>query len=1211
MANIRVTVDSNPNNARSESSIAINPNNPLQVVSASKKFFNLKTYSFTLATEYSIDGGQSWSDSAALTLPGASTVMTDPTLAWDDSGNVYLVGLGGTIGTTPPVVNLTTGIIAMYKSTDGGKTWSAPYPIPGTGGADKQWVAGDSNPASPYHGNVYAVWDNLGTVPPGSTKGLAFARTLDHGASWIGAGGSPAGSLISTDGSDLPEITVTADGFVYIVSISGDEIELLVSTDGGNTFQPSGAPPAIGITVLQSPPLDETDSQFPAFPGSTFRLITDPTVCAIGPLVIIAWPDLRESFPGTATARIYYARSIDAGATWTTGSSGQPLLTQSISPSLQHFHPQITVDPNGVIACTYYEYGPKPSKDLIDVIISQSFDHGLSFDYFIVTDQPWDPAVDAPLAEAFPHTTFIGDYFGLDANVQGFLPLWTDTRTGIQELWTAIVPEKGCEVVILRSTLGQNEIDALRKSEGGDALVKQAFRVVVDGFDAATIGVHSTGDTLPISPLGPGINIVPRGNVSTSGSYGPGPQRFTFFYDLDFGTDPSDPAFGFGGATDTLTVSVSVAGVSAAGQIELIKQPDPFILHGDPPWLSIDLRVFVARANDTKAGVSFTGTPTDFIQHLAKALSNDPNGSQTFDDPNVFSPDEEASALYLSEKDENKIPVFNFGLARVRYNGLIGATDVRVFFRLFAAQMTTGIFDYPPGEQYRRTNNPEGDPIPLAGVIAGEYVTIPFFALPRVDTTHASMTTQQDTQTVGGVVYGNVQTINGNASGTEVDTFFGCWLDINTMTPVLPLRADPANLDGKFTDPGNPPLPIAQAMSRNLHQCLVAEINFGTLPIPPPGVDPSNSDKLAQRNISWAPVGSAEAATTFEVRPTRVDLAPGERADELMIDWGSTPVGSVASIYLPGTQAEAVISLASRMYTRHGLSRVDAHTVSCRAAGVTYVPIPPGAGSNYAGLLTIATPPAMRRGRTHTVVVRQLTNAFGQVLRDQGPPARAQTRGRGRAHAAAPQAVARQELRWRKVVGAFQLTMPVRAKASLLLREELGLSVLKWIGEAIPHHNRWYPVFHRYLHVIAGRVSSFGGHPITIKPSPIGLPGPGGGPGGGHGGGPGGGHGGGPGGGHGGGPGGGHGGGPGAHECEQFTGKIAGIRYDGFGDFEGFVLETPEGYRHRFHSIEARVLRIVERAWIERIMTTVTVSRHHSDRVLEIILEGAPPARHD
>ena len=96
MANIRVTHDTSSSNARSESSIAINPNNPLQVVSSSKKFANITTYNFTLATEYSTNGGQNWADSAPLALPAGQTVMTDPTLAWDDSGNVFLVGLVGT-----------------------------------------------------------------------------------------------------------------------------------------------------------------------------------------------------------------------------------------------------------------------------------------------------------------------------------------------------------------------------------------------------------------------------------------------------------------------------------------------------------------------------------------------------------------------------------------------------------------------------------------------------------------------------------------------------------------------------------------------------------------------------------------------------------------------------------------------------------------------------------------------------------------------------------------------------------------------------------------------------------------------------------------------------------------------------------------------------------------------------------------------------------
>jgi hypothetical protein len=311
-----------------------------------------------------------------------------------------------------------------------------------------------------------------------------------------------------------------------------------------------------------------------------------------------------------------------------------------------------------------------------------------------------------------------------------------------------------------------------------------------------------------------------------------------------------------------------------------------------------------------------------------------------------------------------------------------------------------------------------------------------------------------------------------------------------------------------------------------------------------------------------------------------------------MIDWGSTPVGSIASIYLPGTGADAVISMASRMYVRHGLSRVDDHTVTCRASGVTYVPIPRGTGSNYTGLLSIVTPPTMRRGTTHNVVVRQLTNAKGYAPTGKDNGNAGSQRGGGALAQAAAAAQTVAEVRWRKVIGAFQLTFPVRTKASLLPRERVGLSVLRWIREAIPHHNRWYPVFHRYLGVISGRVAAFGGEPGKIAPSPTG---------GGHSA---------PGGGVSGSGSRGGSGNPGdlrAHEREAFTGKIAGIAYDGFGDFEAFVIETKEGERHRFESNEGRVLALVQRAWTKRILITVMARRDDLDRPLEIILLGAPP----
>ena len=791
----------------------------------------------------------------------------------------------------------------------------------------------------------------------------------------------------------------------------------------------------------------------------------------------MAWDDFRDG-----VGRIYYARSPDGGATnWTTGISGTPMLTNSIAAVFHHFFPQLITDPNGVIGCTFYEFGPKPTTPLIDVMMAEFYDGGASFSYFTVTDRAWNPALDAPWARGDPNVTFIGDYFGIDASREGFYPLWTDTRTNIQELWTAIVPERRCTFIIERSTLGQDEIDARRGQPGGP-VVPDALRVVVDGFSAAQLGVTGPGSVLNVpSPIA-GMTIVCTGNTVDTGSYGPQVQRFTFRYNIDFG--PTDTAFSFIGSTRTVTLSVSVLGVFASAEIELIKQPNPFILHGDPAWLSIDLRVFVVRANETKFGATMgpdaSSAPT-FIQNVLSNLNagHGSAGGQTFDG---LPAGEASSSLFVFPADNSGSRVFNFAVARVRYIGLIGASNVRVFFRMFAAQSTTVAFD--PATSYRRAStNPHGQPIALAGIRNREYVTIPFFASPRVDTTIHSMAHQTDDP--------NVQTI-APSGGAEVDKFFGCWLDLNQpfkpsggFNNVLPAIVPSHNQDGPFNIFNfSIPAPIQQAFLRNQHQCLIAEIAFDPVPIPF-GKDPGNWDKLAQRNVAWSDLGSARALTTFEIRATPVPPTPSQPSDELMIDWGNTPAGTMASIYLPGVDADQVLDMASRMYTNRRLSRVDAHTVQCKADGITYVPVPYGSNANFPGLLFLDLPPDVREGQVFNVVVRQITNVFPALKTRPG----LETGVEHEPAAIGPNAgaiVVHRPTRWQKVLGAFQLTMPVHAKGTLLVTEERILSIMLWIAEAIPADSRWYPVFQRYLQEIGWRVTVFGGDPGLILPSPTG-----------------------------------------------------------------------------------------------------------------------------
>lgn len=428
--NTQVTFDTDPAHARSESVVAANPRNPANMVGSSKRFTNPALYEFSLGVYATFDAGETWSEAPSLSLLPGWAGVSDPAVAWDARGNVYLIGLPF----APGLDGSTLGI-AVYRSTDGGRSWSGPNVLHTSTGDDKQWAAGDTTPSSTHYGNVYSAWDD------GST--LRFARTTDNGASWKGLGTQPPGSSLAAD-SFAPSIAVAHDGTIYIVWVNGEEfgrtVKFVKSTDGGNTFT-SPAVVADGITPLQSPPLGGT--QFPEFPGATFRVLTLPTVtCGSGGHVVAAWADYREGM-----SRIYHRHSGNAGTGWDGDLSGSPMLTgwRASGPDQHDFHPQLASLPFGEVGCAFYSFGPKSAGPaLIDVAIATSDDGGGFFNFRDrVTNRAWNPAIDAPLSHGRADTTFIGEYFGLGASAYGFFPFWTDTRTGVQEIFVGRVMRVG------------------------------------------------------------------------------------------------------------------------------------------------------------------------------------------------------------------------------------------------------------------------------------------------------------------------------------------------------------------------------------------------------------------------------------------------------------------------------------------------------------------------------------------------------------------------------------------------------------------------------------------------------------------------------------------------------------------------------------------------------------------------------------------------
>jgi len=295
--------------------------------------------------------------------------------------------------------------------------------------------------------------------------------------------------------------------------------------------------------------------------------------------------------------------------------------------------------------------------------------------------------------------------------------------------------------------------------------------------------------------------------------------------------------------------------------------------------------------------------------------------------------------------------------------------------------------------------------------------------------------------------------------------------------------------------------------------------------------------------------------------------------DELMIDWGDTPAGAKAQIYWPDVESADVLALAGRLYGTHLLTAADAHTIAVEAVrGVTYIPIPAGTTRTFAGLFTVDLPLGVRRGREYNVVVRRISTMQAPDLQIAKTASRAN-------------ATPVPATQWRYITGAFQVQIPVTTEEQLLGPEENTLAILKARLAAMSPAYRWHPVLQRYIDYIAARVDGAGGNAAGVAPSLHGVPshGPGRHPHTGE-------------------------GRPGHHREDERerTGKISGLVFDQFGDFDGFVLETRE-CEVRFFSRERDMRDLAERAWRERLRITVWYDDDEPHRPLSVELR-TPPA---
>lgn len=698
----------------------------------------------------------------------------------------------------------------------------------------------------------------------------------------------------------------------------------------------------------------------------------------------------------------------------------------------------------------------------------------------------------------------------------------------------------------------------------------------------------------------PGLSISLTGTTYDIGSTGDNanvPQRIRFGYQVQFTAGslavfptPGNPPQSFG-----LSATIKVQGHT----LTFHPQAEFFLLGGDDPYfnninqaagnafyLSQDLRVFSATAQTTP--VAGPGAPKfttdsdagayDYIQKLITYLNQQigylnpgytpPDSPDPLDTllPNQGGAlDGDSSVTPKSGSSTN----YNFAIARVRLKGSAGpsaaADHVKVFFRLFTTQTfdtdfidTAAVLSMADPNITYPSVNPSDPSSPKPGTDGSGTIngcSLPFFATANYEDSPSDYA-------AGGA---NNQKIEIPSGHDYAWAFYGCFLNVY----------DPSNVMGGQK--------VQHWLAGSAHNCLVAQIAYSDAPIiNANGVieNPENSDKLAQRNLQVTPSGNPGFPATHRV-PQTIDVRPSQPLsstdtssilsypDEIMIDWGNTPIGSMANIYWPGVSAASVLQLAAQFYPGHMLSAADPHTIQCKVVSpVTYVPIPAGTGGSFAGLLTVDLPASVKVGHEFEVLVRRI--ATRKVIQPPPPPVPKIKRGGA---VPKPDATVPKLLLWRYITGTFSMKIPVQKESKILPADENLLSILKWRLGLVGPGNRWYPVLLRYIACLSARIDGMGGNASQIPASPNGYQ-------------------------------------PGQGKPHQhcYTGKVMSLFYDRFGDFEGFDLRTEEGEERAFHACEHEMEELIYLAWVERFVITVCVCAGEPHAVTSVALRRAPRA---
>lgn len=402
--NINISQNSAPQN---EPSVCISRKNPNRVVAAWRDFrYGIDpNANRRVGYSYSTNAGLTWSGSLildSLLLPGL-TRNSDPVVTVDTAGNFYIA----VIAISPTGSNLT---LAVYKSVNGGMTFPFAYISSQTGTEDKEWIASDLSPISPFVNNLYISWTSF------SLGGIRLTKSTNGGANWL----TPVAVSATTGDVQGSHLCVSRNGQINVVWLqfsTNGVVRFDRSTDGGTTF---GTDVSVASGTFPSG-LPNDVNTFP-------NIAVDNSSGPRSGWLYIAFADNRNG-----DCDVFLCKSTDNGSTW---SPPFRVNNDPINNGKIQYWPAIEVSTNGNLAIIYMDTRNTANNTIIEAYIARSYDGGSSFTNELISTEP------SPTGIPGSNVRF-GDYIDIDYVGTNVVPVWTDERNGgfNMDIFTAEISE--------------------------------------------------------------------------------------------------------------------------------------------------------------------------------------------------------------------------------------------------------------------------------------------------------------------------------------------------------------------------------------------------------------------------------------------------------------------------------------------------------------------------------------------------------------------------------------------------------------------------------------------------------------------------------------------------------------------------------------------------------------------------------------------------